>query len=279
MAKAKTKTASRADKAADKEATRKVKFEELERVGATIKALADKIREHDKTVVIATIKAQEDAIGKSDSFRATMVAELKKALPLCKAAGVKPKDFQKKYVGKFMGLTKLKQLVRVARGDITFEEIKLIEREKKQRQRAAAKPPAAPAAPEPMTGVKFARLAKSAADGDGEARRELLAAGCTLVEGQWAAPDDKTEPGIPEPVEAAPVVADAPPTQPEPLVVEAPHVLTAEEVSDDALTAFKAACNTHCPNMTDADLKAARVYFVGLAVGKEGWRPKIKKAA
>ena len=56
---------------------------------------------------------------------------------------------------------------------------------------------------------------------------------------------------------------------------EPPRELTAEEKSDDALTAFKKACETYLPLVSDADLKKARIYFMG---GK--WKPRpIRKAA
>ena len=66
------------------------------------------------------------------------------------------------------------------------------------------------------------------------------------------------EPGIPEPT-AEPV---------------APRQLTAEELSDDALTGFKNACNKHCPIMSEADLKQARVYFM-----EAKWKPRPDRKA
>jgi hypothetical protein len=56
---------------------------------------------------------------------------------------------------------------------------------------------------------------------------------------------------------------------------EPPRELTAEEKSHDALTAFKKACETYLPLVSDADLKKARIYFME---GK--WKPRpIRKAA
>ena len=61
------------------------------------------------------------------------------------------------------------------------------------------------------------------------------------------------------------------------------RVLSAEEISDDALTEFKAACVKLCPVMSDADLKLACLYVQGKDGNGQGtWRPRnaaIKKAA
>lgn len=57
------------------------------------------------------------------------------------------------------------------------------------------------------------------------------------------------------------------------------RALSAEELSDDALTAFKEACVKHCLNMNSADLKAARVYLNGNdGAGKGTWaRARVAK--
>ena len=61
----------------------------------------------------------------------------------------------------------------------------------------------------------------------------------------------------------------APSTTAEALAPEPKHELTPEEKSDDALAAFKVACDTQCPLMTEADLKQARVYFM-----EQRWKPR-----
>ena len=56
--------------------------------------------------------------------------------------------------------------------------------------------------------------------------------------------------------------------------------ITPEELSDDALTAFKEWCGTHCPNMNPADLKAARVYLNGHdGAGRGTWAPRVVRKA
>ena len=60
----------------------------------------------------------------------------------------------------------------------------------------------------------------------------------------------------------APATAEAPAPEPK-------HELRPEQKSDDALAAFKAACNTQCPLMTEADLKQARVYVM-----EQRWKPR-----
>jgi hypothetical protein len=50
--------------------------------------------------------------------------------------------------------------------------------------------------------------------------------------------------------------------------------LTTEEKSDDALVKWKKACEDYCNEMTEADLKNARVYFM-----EQRWRRKQKRAA
>jgi len=59
---------------------------------------------------------------------------------------------------------------------------------------------------------------------------------------------------------------ETPPPAPAP---EPKHELTPEQKSADALAAFKAACNTECPLMTEADLKQARVYLM-----EQRWKPR-----
>jgi hypothetical protein len=59
------------------------------------------------------------------------------------------------------------------------------------------------------------------------------------------------------------------PATAEPPAPEPKHEQTPEQKSDDALAAFKAACNTQCPLMTEADLKQARVYFM-----EQRWKPR-----
>jgi len=60
----------------------------------------------------------------------------------------------------------------------------------------------------------------------------------------------------------APATAEAPAPEPK-------HELTPEQKSDDALAAFKAACDTQCPWMTKADLKQARIYLM-----EQRWKPR-----
>jgi hypothetical protein len=61
---------------------------------------------------------------------------------------------------------------------------------------------------------------------------------------------------------------DAPAEAGAPVKVE----LTPEERSDDALTAFKQACQMHLPIMTEADRRQARVYFT-----ENKWMPRQKR--
>jgi hypothetical protein len=71
-------------------------------------------------------------------------------------------------------------------------------------------------------------------------------------------------------IEPAPLVGECTSNvQVEPWTEPPKHELTAEEKSDDALSAFTKACNDLCPLMSETDLKQARVYFM-----EQRWRPR-----
>ena len=86
---------------------------------------------------------------------------------------------------------------------------------------------------------------------------------------------------------------ELPKPEPKPISVTEPHVteipiedrrqamadlataeFTPEEKSDRALVKWKRACEDYCNEMTEADLKNARVYFM-----EQRWRRKQKRAA
>jgi hypothetical protein len=105
----------------------------VEAVGKQVTLLADKIkRETDKAVDVFN-----KHIGENLTFREALAAKLKEAAPLCKAAGMTNKDFKAKYVGDRLAITQFKQILGVARGYITFEEIKKKETDRKRKTRAA----------------------------------------------------------------------------------------------------------------------------------------------
>ena len=123
-----------ADKIERKAAVRKVALDEIEAEGKIVAQLADKIRKLESEAV----KAVEDKFGKSTTFREELVERLKKLEPKLKAKGAPMtfKDFKEKFVGKLIGRTQFYQLRKIARGELTFEEVKLLEREKKQAQKS-----------------------------------------------------------------------------------------------------------------------------------------------
>lgn len=74
-----------------------------------------------------------------------------------------------------------------------------------------------------------------------------------------------------DPNSAPPEAGDV--DQTEAAEAEAPE-LTPEERSDEALVKWKRACEEFCNDMTEADLKNARVYFM-----EQRWRRRKQKLA
>jgi len=240
------------EKIAERKANKAKLVEELASDGKAIKALCASMAEQEK-------KVEEDLASNTHAkkvfeYKLGIAKRLDDAKVKCKKAGVLFEEFRAEHAPDF-GKTKIYQLLQVARGEITFDEIKLLATARKKKSRST------------MT---------TTLHGDGTVSHEPRATG---NEGQLS--DEEAKARMAKVADEQPTQTAERVTEPGAALVPEPEpvALTAEELSDDALTAFKDACNKQCPLMTDADLKAARVYFVGLAVGKEGWRPKIKKAA
>ncbi len=129
------KAVATADMEAAEEANAREALADYEAKGKQISSVVDKInREEDEA-----IKAYNDHAGESTALREHLADLLAEAEPICKAAGMRLKDLKAKYIGDRLGNTQFKQILRVARGQITFQEIKDDEAAKKRDQRANKK--------------------------------------------------------------------------------------------------------------------------------------------
>jgi hypothetical protein len=247
------------------------KIAEVETIGKQISSLVDKInREED-----AGVEAWNKHAGESTSLREHLAEKLAEALPICKAAGMKVKDLKAKYIGDRLGDTQFKQILRVARGAITFQQIKKKERTKKRTQAAAKKVGNSRPIPQHTDAVVRGADGKPIdTSGFGGPAKVQLEAELARTNGTVV------EPVTNDNIISKPEAAPEPPAEP-----VAPRVLSADELSDDALTAFKAACAKLCPVMTKTDLAQARIYLTGKdGDGQGSWRPRnaaavSKKAA
>jgi hypothetical protein len=171
------------------------KLAEVETIGKQISSLVDKInREED-----AGVEAWNKHAGESTSLREHLAEKLAEALPICKAAGMKVKDLKAKYIGDRLGDTQFKQILRVARGAITFQQIKKKERTKKRTQAAAKKVGNSRPIPQHTdTVVRGADGKPIDTSGFGGPAKEQLEA--ELARSAGPKPVGPGIPGIPEPV-------------------------------------------------------------------------------
>ena len=106
---------------------------EYNAIGKQISSLVDNInREED-----AAVAAWNQHSGESTTFREELAKKLAEAEPVCKAARMTVKDLKREFIGDRLGETQFKQILRVARGAITFQEIKKETAERQRVYRAA----------------------------------------------------------------------------------------------------------------------------------------------
>jgi len=126
----------RADAEARKAESNKTALADYASIGKQIQSVATKITREDD----AAVDAYNKHVGESNTFRVELVELLKKGEAAAVAAGKTIKEMKAEFIGDRLGDTQFKQLLRVARGKITFAEIRFIEMDKKRMQRALAKP-------------------------------------------------------------------------------------------------------------------------------------------
>ncbi len=290
---------TRADKKADRVAARvaaaKTKADERQRINDAklVNSKADKqaaLAEFDKTVapqinsLIEKINREEDAAqdqfnkhaGESTTFRTTLAKVLADAGPLIKRAGMTLKEVKAKYVGDRIGKTQFKQILRVARGAITFQQIKQGEAAKKQQQRAAkavgTSRPANGNGAEPPDLSADVRMAEA---GNEQARKRLIEAGYTQGEDGSTGKPTFTPPvrvtASPEYEQLSEAIA-AP--KPNPVPVE-----TAEEKSDRLLKEWKERMAGMLDGMNEDDFKSAVAWWSTYLKKRTTVLPARKQAA
>jgi hypothetical protein len=209
---------------------------ELKTIGKQISSLVDKInREED-----AAVEAYNKHAGESTSLREHLAAKLAEAEPICKAAGMKVKDLKAEYIGDRLGDTQFKQILRVARGQITFQQIKAQEAGRKQEARKRSGQANVPTTPKVTLGNGEVFPTASLTPAAQQRVAEAVGSAATEISTDAAK------------ARMAALAGEAPPTAP---------TLTAEEISDEALAAFTRCCQENGPKWTEADEKKARVYF------------------
>jgi len=163
---------------------------------------------------------------KYQNNKASVEKRLADARAKCKADGFKA--FKAKYAPTF-GRTKLYEILRIAAGKTTREEIRVKERDKKRAQRAADRPGQSNV-PDASTAPATDDLAQPVNDNlTGEVSTEDRKAEMARLAGETPAetpPEPETDDDFPE------TVNDMPEQTPEP---------TPEEIADAALVAFKEA--------------------------------------
>jgi hypothetical protein len=266
MTSVETAAKKKADKMAVKLAAANAKAEakkaaiaDVEVIGKQISSLVDKInREED-----AAVEAWNNHSGKSTTFREELAKVLKDAAPKCKAAGMTIRDLKTKYIGDRLGETQFKQILRIARGAITFQEVKDAEAAKKRVQRSEKKVGTAGVS-RPAENYNENSAALRTPNGDAidpatlgrSAQAQLTritgSAATELTEEQHKARMAALDV---EPV-APSVVPDAEPGIPEPVAQLSP-----EEISDEALADFKHKTWEYLPKMLPDQRKAARVWL------------------
>ena len=217
--------------------------EELEDLGKQIKARVAKMEKAQAAIAEKSGRDVKDWIDYRDSI-AKLLADAREK---CKVAQVKFKEFREKHAPGF-GRTQLYELLRVGRGVLTIEDQRQRERLKKQTQRAPKKA-AEPSGTGDVPDTRARPVTGSNTMSDEEAKGRMVG-----LDGEGSpAKAEKpvaSEVAPPAPAELGP---EQPPAQ--------PRTLTAEEISDDALAAFKKTCWDCFGKMLEPDRKKARVFF------------------
>jgi hypothetical protein len=234
--------------AAEKEAHDKA-LVGIEADGKIVAALVEKINRQELAAANAWIKETSEA----DTFKAELGKKLDEVRPKCKAAGMTFDQFREKYVGDLYARTKIYELMKVARGEITFDQIRQIERGKKATAKKVSGKSGLSRTPPQVTTPPNGVPVDTAGGLSAKAQENAQLAG------EEEAPVALTEP---------------PPHTPTPEDPQ-PHTLTPEEVSDDALVKFKKMVTELCAVMLPEDLRKARVFLSD----ESKWRPRVRKAA
>jgi hypothetical protein len=214
-------------------------------------SLADKIREQDKVAVTA-LKAAEKPIAKSESFRETFATELEKVLPLCLAAGEKQARLRERYKD-VIGRSQFYLLAKVIREGGSLADLRLIESDKKRRQRETAD---ASLAAERTEAALPARTAGN--DEDPEASAERMKA---ALAGEPVAQDNVPGP-TPEQIEEQTGITPA---------NQAQFIRAAKEPGYAALREFRAACGVWLPKLRNSEQcdEAEKIFAEALKPVKE----------
>lgn len=200
-------------------------IEELAKLGREIAARVKNMKKYEEQAEEKAGFEIKKAMDERQAIEHKMIPE---ARVKCKAAGKPFREFQAEYFPD-MGRTKLYKVLAIADGRTTEEKEREKERNKKRAQRAQAKAVSG-TSPVPDT----AQPASTGNDVDPTASAEEMGARFEAME------QAASEPATPQP--------------------EVPS-LTREEISDDALAAFKKAVWELCPKMLPADRKRARVFL------------------
>jgi hypothetical protein len=240
----------------------------IEADGKIVAALVEKINRQELAAANAWIKETSEA----DTFKAELGKKLNEVRPKCKAAGMTFDQFKEKYVGDLYERSKIFELMKVARGEITFDQIRQIERVKKQKataKKVSGKSALSRTQPQVTTpnsvlvdtGGLSAKAQEQIARATGSAERPIEE---VKAENAQLAGEEEAAVALTEPVTVSVAVEE-----PE------PHTLTPEELSDDALVKFKKMVAELCPDMLSDDLRKARVFLSD----ESKWRPRVRKAA
>lgn len=240
----------------------------IEADGKIVAALVEKINRQELAAANAWIKETSEA----DTFKAELGKKLNEVRPKCKAAGMTFDQFKEKYVGDLYARSKIFELMKVARGEITFDKIRQIERVKKQKATAkkvsgkSAHSRTLPQVTTP-TGVSIdtnglsAKAQAQIARATGSAERLIED---VKAENARLAGEEPAAVAFTEPVRVSVAVEEP-----------QPPTLTPEELSGDALVKFKKMVVELCPDMIPDDLRKARVFLSD----ESKWRPRVRKAA
>lgn len=216
--------------------------EALEDLGKQIKARIAKMEKAQAAIAEKSGHDMKDWIDHRDSIAKLLIDAREK----CKLAGVKFKEFQENYAPGF-GRTQLYELLRVGRGVLTIEDQREHERAKKQAQRAVKKG-AQLSGTAVVPDAQATRVTGSNAMSDEEAKDRM-----TRLDGEDPEAEEFAAAGFGPPV--APVERE-PAQQP-----NKSNALTTDEISDDALVAFKSACWEFFEKMVECDRGKARKWF------------------
>ena len=218
--------------------------EELVELGRQIAARYKNMQKYEAAAYEKAGYEYEKAKAEREAIENKLLPEAREK---CKAAGKSFAEFKQKHCPD-MGRTKLYQVLAIADGRTSIEKIREKEREKKRGQRAKDK--AGLSGTGDVPDARDRRIAGSNVMSDEEAKARMA----RLDGEEPPAKGEEAGPG-----EAAPPVSPGvrgPKQQPEQAYNPSP-----EDISVDALAAFKKACWELFGKMLEPDRKKARVFF------------------